>query len=198
MKLQTFTSDACHRTNTVHAPYIRCTRTVHTLHMHHTYTVHALYIHCTRKVHTLYMHCTYTVPASNQSDRNMCLLGFLQVAQALGITLPGTKPKKRKATAAQASKTLSADNPSQQQQQPPQQQPALPAAAVATAQVPLAAVKRQRRAAVKPPQLPGEWLAPPQFPLSPIGMLPFCISPDDSFCIARFPVPVGRLTLLSC
>lgn len=171
--------------------------TEQTLYMHPIYAVHAPYIHCTQKVHTLYMHRTYTVPASNQSDRNMCLLGFFQVAQALGITLPGTKPKKRKATAAQASKTLSADNPSQQQQQPPQQQPALPAAAVATAQVPLAAVKRQRRAAVKPPQLPGEWLASPQFPLSPIGMLPL-LSPDDSFCTARFPVPVGRLTLLSC
>lgn len=75
---------------------------------------------------------------------------FPQVAQALGMTLPA---RKRKASAVQAPKTLQGSSNQQPQQQ---QRHALPAAAVATAEPPAPSVKRQRRAAGKPPLLPGE------------------------------------------
>ena len=79
----------------------------------------------------------------------------LQVAQALGVILPGSRVRKRKATAAQACKVVQG-NPAQQQQQ---QQSSLVAAgaAAATAQPTAPVMKKQRKAAIKPPPLPGDF-----------------------------------------
>ena len=72
------------------------------------------------------------------------------------MTLPRAKARKRKATAAQVTKTLQG-NPNHQPQQQQQQQPcALPATTVVTAQPPAPLVKKPRRGAVKPPMLAGE------------------------------------------
>lgn len=85
------------------------------------------------------------------------IIRLLQVAQALGITLPGTNARKRKATAAQTTKTLQSNIHQQPQQQPSALPASAMATAVATAQPP--AVKKPRRGAVKPPLLGGESLS---------------------------------------
>ncbi len=77
----------------------------------------------------------------------------MQVAQALGLKLPGVKaPRKRKATPAQAAKPVQAmaSAPSQAasaQQTPGSQQAAMPIG------------KRQRQTASRQPPLPGMFIA---------------------------------------